>query len=171
MTDGPTRPRKLERADVRDGFGSGADELDEWLLKYAWQNQRATNATTYVSSAGGRVVGYYAITLGAYARSDAPAVLVKNAPEQVPCLLLARLAVDVEWQGRGLGAALLRDALERFVVLGDSVGARCALVHARDDEAREFYLRQGDFLPSPVDPLHLLAPMKALRDHFGPAAA
>jgi GNAT superfamily N-acetyltransferase len=165
----PTSPRKLERGDDRTGFQSGADELDEWLAKYAWQNQRANNAITYVSLADGRVVGYYAITVAAYARTEAPVVVAKGAPEQVPCLLLARLAVDREWQGHGLGAGLLRDALERFVVLADSVGARCVLVHARDEEARAFYLSQGDFLQSPVDRLHLLAPIKALRDHFGSA--
>lgn len=54
----PGAPRKLAKADVREGFDSGAPELDEWLTRYAWQNQQANNAVTYVSVLDGRVVGY-----------------------------------------------------------------------------------------------------------------
>jgi GNAT superfamily N-acetyltransferase len=159
----PTLPRKLAHSDVRDGFASGAAELDEWLIKYAYVNLRANNATTYVTRYGGRVVGYYAITMAAVERDAAPARLQQNRPRQIPCLLLARLAVDRSMQGRGLGAGLLRDALERAVLLSASVGAAAALLHARDEAARDFYLSNGDFLASPLDDLQLLAPMKDLR--------
>lgn len=167
MTDGrPTLPRKLDRNDRCDGFDSGAPELDEWLVKYAYVNQRANNATTYVALHGGRVIGYYAITMAAVERDEAPARLQKGRPTQIPCLLLARLAVDRTMQGKGLGAGLLRDALERAVTLSESVGAVAVLVHARDDGAREFYLAHGDFLTSPVDDMQLMAPMKELRSMF-----
>lgn len=158
----PSRPIKLDRSLDRSQFTSEATELDEWLRKYSWQNQRANNATTYASHVDGRVIGYYAITVASYDRSGAPEPIAKGAPAQVPCILLARLAVDRDWQGQGIGAALLYDALRRAVFISESVGARAVLVHARDDDAREFYLRLGDFLPSPVDPLHLLVPMAAL---------
>jgi hypothetical protein len=67
-----------------------------------------------------------------------------------------------------VGAGLLRDALSRSVVLSDSIGAAAVLVHARDEDARAFYLANGDFLVSPSDPLHLLVAMKDLRRIFGP---
>lgn len=157
-----TAPRKLERSDVRDGFSSGAADLDEWFVKYAWQNQQANNATTYVITDGARVVAYYAITMAAVARTDAPLDLQKGRPSQIPCILLARLAVDASRQGEGLGWELLRDALLRSVQLSRSIGAAAVLVHCRDDVAKEFYVRNGDFLQSPVDDLHLMVPIKAL---------
>ncbi|BBY54589.1 GNAT family N-acetyltransferase [Mycolicibacillus koreensis] len=163
----PKPPQKLTSEHDRTGFSSGAAELDEWLAKYSWQNQRANNATTYVSIFEGRVVGYYAITVAGIARSEAPEAIAKRAPATVPCFLLARLAVDVEWQGCGLGWGLLRDVLRRVLQLSESVAAPALLVHARDDAARAFYLHHAEFLPSPIDPLHLLLPTKAIAAAIG----
>lgn len=157
-----TAPRKLARGDVRESFHSGAAELDEWLIKYAWQNQQANNATTYVITDGERVVGYYAVTMAAVSRHEAPGPLQRGRPSQIPCILLARLAVDQSYQGEGLGWELLRDALLRSVRLSRSIGAAAVLVHCRDEAARAFYQRIGDFLQSPVDDLHLMVPIKAL---------
>ena len=117
------------------------------------------NAVTYVSVLDGRVVGYYAIAVANVTSESAPVAVAKGAPRQVPCLLLARSAVDQGMQGFGLGRGLLVDALRRTVGLADSVGIRALLVHARDDAARQFYLTQAEFLESPSDPLHLLLPM------------
>lgn len=163
MTRDFNPPRKLARGDERKQFRSGATELDEWLSKYAWQNQRANNATTYVITEGDRVVGYYAITMAAIARSEAPSDLQSQRPSQIPCILLARLAVDQGCKGEGLGWELLRDALLRSVGLSESIGAAAVLVHCRDAAAKRFYLHLGDFQESPVDDLHLMVPMKALR--------
>lgn len=158
-----TPPRRLKRTDLRTGFSSGAIDLDEWLVKYAWQNQAANNAVTYVITERRRVVGYYAITMAAVSRLSAPEPLQKGRPSQIPCILLARLAVDEQYGGQGLGWELLRDALLRGIQLSESIGAAAILVHCRDDQARAFYLHNGDFLQSPTDELHLMAPIKALR--------
>lgn len=160
MVGKPCVPRKLTRTDGREGFDSGAPELDEWLEHYSWQNQRANNATTYVTVLDGRVVGYYAIAVASVASESVPAPVAKGAPRHVPCLLLARLAVDRKTQGHGLGRGLLVDALTRTVGLADSVAIRALLVHARDNAARRFYLAQAEFQESPSDPLHLLLPVK-----------
>lgn len=156
-------PRKLRRSDDRTPFRCAAAELTEWLAKYAWQNQDAHNATTYVITDGDHVVGFYAIAMAAIARSHAPARMTAHRPSQIPCILLARLAVDADYAGRGLGWQLLRDALARSVQLSNSIGATAVLVHCRDADARSFYMHHGDFLPSPVDDLHLMVPMKTLR--------
>ena len=142
------------------GFDSGASELDEWLARFSWQDQRADNSVTHVSALDGRVVDYYAIAVASVTSESAPVPVMKGAPRQAPCLLLARLAVDRSMQGLGLGGGLLADALRRTVDLADSVGIRALLVHARDDAARQFYLAQAEFLDSPSDPLHLLLPVK-----------
>ena len=73
MAGKPCSPRKVPTADVREGFDSGAPELDEWLTRYSWQNQRAHNAVTYVTVLDGRVVGYYAIAVANVTRESAPA--------------------------------------------------------------------------------------------------
>ena len=154
-------PRRLIRQDVTTGFHSGAAELDDWFQRYAWQNQKANNAVTYVTTQDDVILGYYAITTAAYSRNDAPQGLNhRSRPEEIPCILLARLAVDERAQGHGIGAAMLKDAIERCYMLSREVGAAALIVHCRDEQARSFYLANGDFLPSPANNLHLLLSMK-----------
>ncbi|MDR1388237.1 MAG: GNAT family N-acetyltransferase [Propionibacteriaceae bacterium] len=159
-------PRRLRREDTRQGFSSGAPELDDWLERYAWQNQATDNAVTYVFVDDERIVGYYAIAMAAVSRTAAPEELSPGRrPAQIPCILLARLAVDRGFQNQGLGRDLLKDALLRSVMLAGSIGAAAVLVHCRDEPARAFYLGAGDFLPSPAEDLHLMVPIKTLRKY------
>lgn len=167
MTGQPCRPRKLQRADDASGFTSGAPELDDWLRRYAWENLRANNAITYVTTLDQRVVGYYAIASGSVELTSVPTALKKGSrPDPLPVIVLARLAVDQIIASAGVGAGLLRDVLERVAQLSESLGAAALLVHARDTTARDFYLHNGDFIASPVDDLQLLVPMKTLRSEF-----
>ena len=160
-TEGLEAPRRLIRQDVTAGFQSGAKELDDWFQRYAWQNQKANNAVVYVTAQGDVILGYYAITTATYSRNDAPQGLNhRSRPEEIPCILLARLAVDERAQGHGIGAAMLKDAIERCYMLSREVGAAALIVHCRDEQARSFYLANGDFLPSPANNLHLLLSMK-----------
>ena len=156
-------PRKLEKSDARDAFHSGAEELDDWFTRFAWENQAAHNATTYVACHGDRVAGFYSISMAAVSREEAPSRVAERRPAQIPCILLARLAVDESFRGEGLGWGLLRDALIRSFHISGSIGAAAVLIHCRDEDAKSFYLHHGDFLQSPVDELHLMIPMKALR--------
>lgn len=168
MTTGPfEEPRRLTRSDDRRNFTSGAEELDVWLRNYAWQNQRANNAVTYVTVRGGAVEGFYALAVAAYAREKSPGDYSKG-PTEIPCILLARLAVDKRAAGLGLGAALLSDALRRAQLVSESVGATAFLIHCRDNDARRFYLHNGDFQQSPAEPLHLFISMKQIRTLLGP---
>lgn len=162
MTGVLESPRRLERSDDKSGFSSGAEELDAWLQRYAFQNQKANNAVTYVTMLDGKVVGYYAIAVAGYARSNVPENLAKGRPTEIPSILLARLAVDERAKGRGVGAALLRDALVRSEQISESVGAAALLIHCRDEDARSFYLANGDFIQSPVEPLHLMLSMRTI---------
>lgn len=173
MTSGETAgtvlepPRRLTSGDDVNAFDSGATELDTWLRRFAWENQRAGNAVTYVAVRAGVVLGYYALATAAYARDDVPERLQKGRPTQIPCLLLARLAVDTTAQGQGVGSALLRDAITRALAVSEQAGVAALLVHCRDDDARRFYLHSADFLPSPVEPMHLFLPLKAIRRLVG----
>lgn len=164
MTGGTLEPpRRLAASDVRAGFTSGAVELDEWFRRFALESQSAHNAVTYVTVRDGEVLGYYAIAMSAYATDRLPERMQKNRPREILCLLLARLAVDVTAQGQGVGAALLRNAMEQSFVLSEKVGAAALLIHCRDLAAQEFYLANGNVVASPVEPMHLVLPMKEIR--------
>lgn len=157
-------PRKLAANDNVDEFHCGQPSLDDWLSRFALMSQKAGLATVFVTLSGDRVAGYYALATGGVRRVDAPERVGKGLPAHpIPVVLLARLAVDSRAQGRGLARALLRDALLRVAAAADEIGIRALLVHAKDDEARDFYLHCAEFEPSPTDPLHLFLLMKDLR--------
>lgn len=162
MVDVLEAPRRLERRDGRSGFDSGAEELDDWFARFAWENQRANNSVTYVAMVNDQVVGYYAIAASGVSHADAGEEFSRRRPDPIPCVLLARLAVDRRAQGRGVGVALFRDALERALSVSQGMGAACLLIHCRDDSARAFYLRHVDAIQSPLDELQLVVPMKAI---------
>lgn len=111
----------------------------------------------------GRVVAYYSVSAGSVRREESPARIAKGlAKHPIGVILLARLAVDREEHGTGLGKRLLVDALSRALIASDEIGARAILVHALDDEAAAFYRKFG-FEASPLDPKQLLLLMKDLR--------
>jgi GNAT superfamily N-acetyltransferase len=163
----PHRPVPLAKDHDVTAFDCGAPALNAYLHKYALANHQNRSARTYVSLRDQRVVGYYTLAAGAVRRAETPERVAKGlADYPVPIILLARLAVDRSEQGKGLGAALLKDALLRAAQAADLVGCRAVLVHAKDQSAQAFYLRFG-FEPSPVDELHLYLLMKDLKASLG----
>lgn len=155
--------KKLRCGHPIDVFDCGQEALNSWLRKYALQNQGAGAAQTYVGLAGKVVVGYYSLAVGQIEYSDAPERLRKGlARHPVPIMLLARLAVDKDWQRKGVGRAFLRDAVLRTLQAADIAGIRAFAVHAKDGQARRYY-EQFDFAASPTDPLHLVVLLKDIR--------
>lgn len=152
-------PRRLERWDQRSDFDCGDADLNEWLRRFAWQNQRARNSVTYVACGGGRVLGYYALAAASVSKEVADEQFGRGRPQEIPCVLLARLAVDRRAQGNGLGAALVRDAITRAMSASSVVGAAALLIHCKDARAKAFYLAIGDFLTLPGHALTLLLPL------------
>jgi GNAT superfamily N-acetyltransferase len=155
--------QKLSRDHDLTRFDCGKTALNDWLVRYAWQNQQADAAKTYVACRDNRVVGYYSLVASSVRRSDAPERIAKGlANHPIGVILLARLALDRSEKGQGLGKALLKDALVRTAQAAEIVGVRALLVDAIDEEARRFYLH-FNFEPSMVDPLHLMLLIKDLR--------
>lgn len=159
-----SRIEPLTRAHDPNQFDCGTHaSLNDWLRRFAWVNQQNETARTYVVHRGQRILGYYSLATGSVAREEAPPRIAKGpAHHPVPVILLTRLAVDRSEQGRGLGKALLRDAMLRIAAAADIVGARAVLVHAIDAPAAKFY-RQFHFEPLPGNDLHLMLLMKDLR--------
>jgi GNAT superfamily N-acetyltransferase len=158
---------KLRRDHAIDAFDCGQEDLNHWLRKHALQNQGAGAAQTYVGLVGDVVIGFYSLAVGQIEYNDAPERLRKGlARHPVPIMLLARLAVDKNWQKQGVGRALLRDAVLRTMQAADIAGIRALAVHAKDEQARRYY-EQFDFVASPADPLHLLVLLKDIRRRLG----
>jgi GNAT superfamily N-acetyltransferase len=154
----------LTKAHDLSSFDCGAASLNEWLQRFAWQNQQADAARVYVAHRRDDVVaGYHSLTASSVRRDDAPARVAKGlANHPIGVALLGRLAVDLRQKGRGLGRALLLNALMRTAQAADTIGMRAMLVHAIDDDAKRFYLH-FNFEVAPVDPMHLMLLMKDLR--------
>lgn len=154
---------KLRPDHAIEGFDCGREQLNRPLRRYAWANQLAGAAQTYIGLAGDIVVGYHTLAVGQVSREEAPERLGKGlARHPIPIMLLARLAVDRRWQGQGVGKALLKDAMQRTLRAADIAGIRAFAVHAKDEESRNFYQR-FDFIPSPTDAMHLFVLLKDLR--------
>ncbi|MBV8515697.1 MAG: GNAT family N-acetyltransferase [Acidobacteria bacterium] len=150
------RVEKLRQYHPTENFDCGREELNRYLHRFAWQNQQAVAAQTYVGFAGDAVIGYYTLAVGYVSREEVPERPTKGlARHPVPVMLLARLAVDRRWQGQDAGNALMKDAMLRTLQAADIAGIRAFAVHAKDEDARRFYLK-FDFIPSPSDPIHLL---------------
>lgn len=152
-------PTRLGDAHDLDLFNSGNDTLDDWLRRRARANQMSGASRTYVAAEDQRVVGYYCLSSGALDLADAPGPVRRNMPDPIPIAVLGRLAVDRNWQGKGLGAALLQDAVLRTAQAADIMGIRGLLVHAISDEAKTFYEHYG-FQASPAHPMTLVLSLK-----------
>ena len=148
-------PVLLTKGHDRNSFDCGVPALNEYLKQYALQNQKKRAARTYVATRGNRIVGYYSLAYGSVSVEEAPQSVKSGLSRHpIPVILLARLAVDSNEQGHGLGAALLKDALLRTIQAAEIAGLRAMLVHAKDDAAKSFYQKFG-FEPSPIDDYHL----------------
>lgn len=138
------------------GFDCGELVLNEWLKRRALANQQTGASRTFVvTGAERRVVGYYALATGAVAHFEAIGAIRRNMPDPVPVMVLARLAVDQQSQGRKLGASLLKDAVLRCLGVAENAGVRALLVHAINDAAKDFYRHYG-FAESPANPMTLM---------------
>ena len=155
-------PVPLSGDHVLDGFECGEASLDNWLKKRALKNQAADASRCYVICSGRDVIGYYCLSAGAISHEAAPKALRRNMPDPLPVLLLGRLAIDQRFHNRGLGQALLRDAMLRCVHIANETGVFVILVHALSESAKRFYLSRG-FVESPLQPMTLMVTMATVR--------
>ena len=152
----PSAPQPLSGAHLLVDFDCGEPALDDWLKRRALTNQSSAASRTFVVvDGGGRVLGYYAMAAGAVTHPLATGKVGRNIPDPVPVLVLARLAVDRRAQGIHLGASLLRDALDRAIVVSQQAGVRAMLVHALHRGAKQFYEHHG-FQESPAHAMTLM---------------
>ena len=159
----PNAPEPLGARHDVSRFDSGIDSFNAWLQRRARLNEVKGGARTYVVCDGDRVIAFYSLAASSVERRRVSSRVARNMPEPIPVILLGQLAVDVSYQGRGLGSDLLIDAGKRALRVAAVIGARAIVVQAFNEEARTFYERFG-FLPfSDREPLMLLLRISELR--------
>ena len=146
-----------------DRFACGKLALNDWLVRQARWAHGSGSAKTVVACDGERVAGYYSLTVGQVDTLDAPERARKGMGHYpIPVVILARLAVSTQDQGRGIGAGLLQDAIRRTLMIAEHAGIGAMLTHPIDDDAAQFYARFG-FVSSPVREGQLLLLLKDAR--------
>lgn len=160
-------PRELRADDDVALFESGAEQIDEWFRRFAKLAAGSGTAKTYVAcNKGGEIAGFYSIATGQINKVDATSRVGKGVGRHaIPVIVLARLAVDLKFQGMGVGHGLLQDCVSRVVKIREEVGVRALVTHAKDAEAAGFYARFG-FEQSPVNERQMMVLMKDLRQFF-----
>jgi GNAT superfamily N-acetyltransferase len=129
----------------RSAFESGSEALDRWLVRYAGQSEWRDAARTFVMADAGAVIGYFVLLAGELEHGEATEQIRRGMSRHypIPVAILARLAVGRRHQHRGLGAMLLRDALERVVLASEELAVRAVVVHAVGQRAARFYEHFG----------------------------
>jgi len=158
-------PQPLAPGHELDALDCGVAALDEWLKRRARRNEAEGASRTFVAGVGMRVIGYYSFAVGSVLHAVATGKARRNMPDPTPAILLGRLAVDRRWQGKGLAADLLADAVLR-VGAAETVGVRAMLVHAISEDARRFYEKHG-FRASPIEPMTLMITIDEARRMLG----
>lgn len=160
------RIEPLRRDHDRTGLRCGEPALDEYLARFARQNHESGVARTFVAvndGAPAQALGYYSLAAGTLDREKLPSSARRFPNFPLPIARLARLAVDRSQQGKGLGEHLLLDALARCVRVADDLGIAVAVIDAKHEKAKAFYLRNG-FKTLPDQPLTLWLLLPTLRE-------
>lgn len=142
-------------------FDSSEPSLDDWLKKRALKNQASGASRCFVLCRDQKVIGYYSLSAGAISHESTPKTMRRNMPDPLPVLLLGRLAIDKQYHNKGLGSALLRDAMIRAVSVASNAGVFAILVHALSEHARRFYLSRG-FVESPLQAMTLIMTLETV---------
>lgn len=158
----------------RAAFACGEPSLDDYLKTKATQDVRSRIAACYtlIEQGSTTILGYYTVSTASVTLTDLPEVDRKKLPRYpyVPAVLLGRLAVDVRFQGKGIGDVLLGDALLRVLRLSDEVAVNLVIVDALSERAAGFYARR-EFTRFPDHPLRLFLPVKKIRDVYPEGAS
>lgn len=159
MSDPPFLLAPLDQAHDRTRFNCGSEALDRYFREHVTQDARRRVAACFVAlDEEHQIAGYYTLASASILLADLPASSGKKLPRYptVPAVRMGRLAVDQAFKGRGLGGALLADALDRAA--HSEIAAYALMVDAKDASAAAFYRHHG-FIVLPNSPLTLFLPL------------
>jgi ribosomal protein S18 acetylase RimI-like enzyme len=160
------RIRSFDKAVDAASFRCGQPLLDEYIRRYASQDVRRNVARVFMATPEDephQLAGFFTLSAGSVSCSDLPEQLAKKLPlYPVPVALIGRLAVDIDFQGKGLGSILLADACQKVAHASATLAVAGIVVDAKDAAAAAFYRHFG-FLTMPGKPTGLLLPTTAFR--------
>ena len=154
----------LDKSFNKSAFDCGKPQLNEYLKKYAWQNQKRRYSITFVATIENtkEIAGYYCTSASSIEFAKIPDAVNKKLPKYpAPVMLIGQLAVDQKMQGKGLGKLLLMHALSRAIRISSEIGIFAVRVDAMDQEAKDFYLKYG-FIPLKDAEFSLILPIKTI---------
>lgn len=155
-------PRLLSPTDNLDDFSSGSEPLDFWLREKARLASQSNTAKVYVLTSESRLIGFFALAASSALREELPRNLRRDMPRhRIPMILLARLAVDSQHQGQGVGTALVSSALAIAMNVSGQIGAIGLATNAKDLDAKAFYSSLG-FQAGPNDDALMIFPLSRL---------
>ena len=144
-------------------FDCGDTTLNDWLQRRAIKNENSGASRTFVVCENNTVIGYYSLAVGAIAREETSGKVRRNMPDPIPVMVLGRLAVDTNWQGKQIGIGMLKDAIQRTLIVAEQAGIRALLVHALSEKTRSFYQHWG-FHESPTNDMTLMITLDEARN-------
>ena len=154
--------------EARESFDCGSDPLNQYFKTRISQDVKRQLAGAFIAveHASGRIAGFYTLSAAHVALGDLNEDWLRKLPRYptVPAVLIGRLAIDTAFQGAGLGAALLADAVLR--TLRSDIAAHMLMVDAKDDTAAAFYQHHG-MRRAPDQTHRLFVPLSILAAHLG----
>jgi len=159
--------RSLSRTDDRNNFDCSEPALNDYLQKLAYQHAQRNISKTYVAvpiRSTDQILGFYTLSTGDINFHTFPLTLQKKLPKYpIPVVRIGRLAVDAHGQGKGVGASLLKDALQRCLILSEEIGIFAVVVETKHEKAKSFYLKYG-FQEFNDEQLKLFLPIKTIME-------
>ncbi|MBN2535977.1 MAG: GNAT family N-acetyltransferase [Spirochaetales bacterium] len=153
----------VSKAIINKPFDCGIEELNRYFIQFAFPNDKKNIGKTFVAiSPSDLPLGYYTVSMAQILFSELPENLKTGLPRYpIPAMRIGKLAIDKQYQQKGIGSLLLRDALLRAVRISSEIAIYCVLVDALNEKAKGFYLKFG-FIPFPSTPLTLVLPLKTI---------
>jgi GNAT superfamily N-acetyltransferase len=154
----------LDKSFNRSTFDCGKSQLNDYLQKYAWQNQQKRYSMTFIATVANskEIAGYYCTSASSIEFANIPDFLTQKLPKYpAPIMLIGQLAVDRKMQGKGLGKVLLMHALSSAIRISLEMGIFAVRVDAMDESAKKFYLKYG-FIPLKDAKYSLILPIKTI---------
>jgi len=157
----------LKKSHKKDRFDCGVKSLNDYLSRYARQNDQKSISRTFVAINNEKIIqGYYSICLASINFEELPENISNQLPRYpVPAARLSRLAVNLKAQGSGLGEHLLLNALKRIYLTSNEMGIKCIIVDSINEKAKSFYESYG-FINLPNQDLKLFLLIDTVKKLF-----
>ena len=134
-------PRKLENTDVLTDFDCGNHSLNYWFKRRALQNNIAGGTqTSVITNEENRITAFFSLVMGEVFIEKAHEHLRKDLDiYPIPIIKITRMAVDLDFQGLGIGKGMIKHVMKKAVEVSESIGCKAIVVDPIDDKARQFY--------------------------------